>query len=118
VAMNHGSVPEVVQPGVTGFVCKSLREVLDAVPRVASLDRAACRSHAEARFSASRMAEGYERVYRNLTQAVTSGRPVDRHRAAGNAGLPVLVPSRVPVAVTEPPRAVAPLADRAHLKGA
>jgi glycosyltransferase involved in cell wall biosynthesis len=63
VAMNHGSVPEVVDPGVTGFVCNSLREVLDAVPSVASLDRTACRSRAEQRFSDEVMADRYERVY-------------------------------------------------------
>jgi glycosyltransferase involved in cell wall biosynthesis len=66
VAMGCGSVPEVVAPGITGFICNSLREALDAVPRVAAIDRASCRRHAESLFSASRMADGYERVYRTL----------------------------------------------------
>lgn len=66
IAMNCGSVPEVVADGVSGFVCDSLRDFMDAVPKAASLDRAACRTYAEARFSAAAMADGYEDVYRRL----------------------------------------------------
>jgi glycosyltransferase involved in cell wall biosynthesis len=69
IASRVGSVPEVVQDGVTGFVCGSLRELIDAVPRVRDLDRAACRRHVEACFSPQAMANGYERVYAALGQA-------------------------------------------------
>jgi Glycosyl transferases group 1/Immunoglobulin-like domain of bacterial spore germination len=66
IAMNCGSVREVVADGVSGFVCDSLRDFMDAVPKAASLDRAACRTYAEARFSAAAMADSYEDVYRRL----------------------------------------------------
>jgi glycosyltransferase involved in cell wall biosynthesis len=69
VAYRAGSVPEVIVDGVTGFICRSFREMLEAIPRVADLDRAACRRRVEAHFSASTMADGYEAVYRQLTSA-------------------------------------------------
>ncbi|MEZ4410032.1 MAG: glycosyltransferase family 4 protein [Polyangiales bacterium] len=69
VATRYGSVPEVVDEGVTGFVCdddvKALAGALDAA---AKLDRRAVRARAEARFSDARMAEGYEAVYRSLIE--------------------------------------------------
>jgi glycosyltransferase involved in cell wall biosynthesis len=66
IAYRAGSVPEVVVDGVTGFVCPTLRGMVEAVPRVAALDRAACRAHVEAHFSAAAMATGYESAYRAL----------------------------------------------------
>jgi len=64
VATNCGSVPEVVENGVSGFICRSLREMIDSVAAARRLDRAGCRAYAEARFSAIAMADGYERIYR------------------------------------------------------
>ena len=69
VAMACGSVPEVVADGVSGFVCSTLRDFIDAVARAGELDRAACRSYAEARFSDRVMADGYERAYGELVLA-------------------------------------------------
>jgi glycosyltransferase involved in cell wall biosynthesis len=66
IAMNCGSVPEVVADGVSGFVCDSLRDFMDAVPRAAGIDREACRAYAATRFSAAAMADGYEDVYRQM----------------------------------------------------
>jgi glycosyltransferase involved in cell wall biosynthesis len=66
IAYRAGSVPEVVVHGVTGFVCPTLRAMVEAVPLVAGLDRAACRAHVEGRFSAQAMATGYERAYHAL----------------------------------------------------
>jgi glycosyltransferase involved in cell wall biosynthesis len=63
VAYRAGSVPEVVVDGVTGFICDSFRAMVDAVPRVNSLDRGACRQHVARWFSAEAMAEGYEQAY-------------------------------------------------------
>src|SRR5579884_1847449 len=71
VAIRAGAAPEVVVDGVTGFVCDTVRDMVDAVPRVAALDRRACRAHAERHFSPAAMADGYERVYR----FVAEGRP-------------------------------------------
>jgi glycosyltransferase involved in cell wall biosynthesis len=73
IAMNCGSVPEVVADGVSGFVCDSLRDFMDAVPRAASIDREACRRYVETRFSAAAMADGYEDVYRRTTCGCRGG---------------------------------------------
>jgi glycosyltransferase involved in cell wall biosynthesis len=78
IASRNGSTPEVVEHGVTGFVCSTVKEMIEAVPRVASLDRAACRRRAERLFSPEVMASGYEEVYRRVSQ----------HRASDQAGAP------------------------------
>jgi glycosyltransferase involved in cell wall biosynthesis len=71
-----GSTPELVTHGVTGFLAPSERGLVDAVGRVASLDRTRCRADAVTRFSARRMVAEhialYERVHANATrQSVT-----------------------------------------------
>jgi len=66
IAMNLGSVPEVVVHGQTGFVCRSQAEMIDAVQRTGDLSRNACRAHVENHFSALRMAEMYETAYRTV----------------------------------------------------
>jgi glycosyltransferase involved in cell wall biosynthesis len=66
IASRNGSVPEIVRDGETGFVCSSFKELIEAVPKVASLDRAACRRHVERTFTPSAMANAYERVYRRV----------------------------------------------------
>ena len=66
VARPCGSVPEIVVHGRTGFLADTLVELADAVKRLDEIDRAACRRHVEERFSAARMAEDYEGVYRRL----------------------------------------------------
>jgi glycosyltransferase involved in cell wall biosynthesis len=66
LALRHGSVSEVIEDGVTGFVRDTEDELVEAVARVTELDRARCRREAERRFSPNAMADAYERVYRNL----------------------------------------------------
>jgi len=66
IAMDCGSVPEVVVHGETGFICRDLGEMIAAVARVPELSRQACRRHVERHFSAAAMAARYERVYRLL----------------------------------------------------
>jgi glycosyltransferase involved in cell wall biosynthesis len=68
IALDRGSVPEVIEHGVSGFICPSIEEMAAAVPRVADLSRADCRRRAE-RFSQAAMADGYESVYRRLVAA-------------------------------------------------
>jgi glycosyltransferase involved in cell wall biosynthesis len=74
VAMNCGSVPEIVSDGLSGFVCHSMWEFMDAVPRVASLDRAACRDYAQARFSSQIMTDCYESLYAEVCGRSMPGR--------------------------------------------
>jgi glycosyltransferase involved in cell wall biosynthesis len=66
IAYRRGSVPEVMEEGVTGFVVEDLEAAVKAVERVSGLDRARCRQVFEARFSVARMAQDYLRIYRRL----------------------------------------------------
>ena len=66
IAYRQGSVPEVMQEGVTGFIVDSLDKAVQAVERVSTLSRKRCRQVFEERFSASRMARDYVAVYRRL----------------------------------------------------
>jgi glycosyltransferase involved in cell wall biosynthesis len=66
VAFRRGSVPEVMTDGVTGFVVDDVPGAVAAVRAIAALDRRACRRAFAERFSAARMANGYQAVYRKL----------------------------------------------------
>jgi glycosyltransferase involved in cell wall biosynthesis len=69
IAMRNGSVPEVVDEGVTGFVVESEEEAVAAVHRLPELSRDTVRQTFERRFSARRMAENYLDVYAELIGA-------------------------------------------------
>jgi len=77
IAWPHGSVPEIVEHGVTGYIVSSIEEALAALHDAGKLDRAQVRRRFEERFSAARMAQDYLRVYRGLA------RHAARARAAG-----------------------------------
>lgn len=66
IAFRRGSVPEVVEDGVSGFVVDTIAEAVDAVRRLDTLSRARCRAEFERRFTATRMAHDYIDVYRSL----------------------------------------------------
>jgi len=63
LAFRCGSVPEVIDHGITGLIVENLDEAIGALPRVISLDRHKVRRRFEERFSASRMAKDYLNVY-------------------------------------------------------
>jgi glycosyltransferase involved in cell wall biosynthesis len=63
VALDRGSVPEVVLDGVTGFIRAESEELPAAINAAGTIDPLACRHHVEERFDVSAMAAGYERVY-------------------------------------------------------
>lgn len=67
LALRRGSVPEVVEDGVTGFVRESEEELADVAHEVTRLSRRACRERVERLFSVEVMTDGYEAVYRSLT---------------------------------------------------
>jgi glycosyltransferase involved in cell wall biosynthesis len=69
VAWRCGSVPEIVEEGVTGFIVASEDEAVAAVERLATLDRHAIRAVFERRFSATVMARNYVRLYQQLLTA-------------------------------------------------
>jgi len=66
IAFRCGSIPEVVDTGVTGYVVESIAEAVECVARVQNLDRGRCRKAFEMRFSANRMARDYCDVYQLL----------------------------------------------------
>ena len=63
IAWRHGSVPEIVQDGRTGFVVDSLDEAVRAVQRLGEIERDDCRRDFERRFTAERMARDYADTY-------------------------------------------------------
>jgi glycosyltransferase involved in cell wall biosynthesis len=69
IAWNRGSVPEVVDPGVTGFVVDSVEEAVSAVSLIGNLDRRRIREVFDRRFTAARMARDYVAIYRRLLEA-------------------------------------------------
>ncbi|MBV8405680.1 MAG: glycosyltransferase family 4 protein [Gammaproteobacteria bacterium] len=69
IAWEGGSVPEVIEPGRTGFIVRSEREALAAIEQVGQLDRGAVRAAFERRFTARHMAEAYLDVYETLLAA-------------------------------------------------
>jgi glycosyltransferase involved in cell wall biosynthesis len=66
IAYRHGSTPEVIGDGVTGFIVDGLQDAVKAAERISTLSRKRCRHVFEQRFSASRMAAGYLAVYQRL----------------------------------------------------
>jgi glycosyltransferase involved in cell wall biosynthesis len=69
VAFHRGSVPEVLEDGVSGFVVEDETGALAALHRIGTIDRAAVRGAFEARFTTRRMAEDYLALYRRLAGA-------------------------------------------------
>ncbi|HET9878064.1 MAG TPA: glycosyltransferase family 4 protein [Candidatus Limnocylindria bacterium] len=66
IAFRNGSVPEVIDDGVTGFIVDDVDGAVEAVGRIDQLSRATCRSTFEARFSVERMARDYVALYEHL----------------------------------------------------
>jgi glycosyltransferase involved in cell wall biosynthesis len=69
LAFRAGSVEEVIDKGVTGFVVNDIDQAVAALPQTISLDRREVRRQFEERFPARRMAKDYVRVYRGLLNA-------------------------------------------------
>jgi glycosyltransferase involved in cell wall biosynthesis len=64
IAYRSGSVPEVVEDGITGFIVDGEEQAIKAVKEAGRLDRGRIRARFEERFAAGRMARQYEEVYR------------------------------------------------------
>ena len=67
IAYPFGSVPEVVEDGVSGSIVTDLRSAVDSVHNVDKLDRKKVRKHFEQHFTAARMAQDYLHIYERLT---------------------------------------------------
>jgi glycosyltransferase involved in cell wall biosynthesis len=66
IAFNRGSMPELIDDGVTGFLVDSVDAAVAAIGRVGEIDRAVCRAAASARFTVDRMADRYLDLYRSI----------------------------------------------------
>ena len=66
IAMDLGSCREVIEDGQTGFLVANVNEAVQAIGRISEIDRPACRSRVQQRFSIETMVQGYERVYSTI----------------------------------------------------
>ncbi len=82
LAFRCGSVPELIDDGESGFIVDSIDEAVAAVGRLATIDRARVRRCFERRFSVERMAEDYERLYEELSDAPRFMPPAGARMAA------------------------------------
>jgi glycosyltransferase involved in cell wall biosynthesis len=79
IAMNRGSMPELIDDGRTGFLVPRAEDAIVAVERAAELDRAAIHRAAASRFSVQRMAQDYIALYRHILH----GEPIGQRGRAG-----------------------------------
>ena len=66
IATRRGSMAELIEDGVNGFLIDHPDEAPDAIARIGGIDRAACRASAVERFSVERMAAEYDALYRRI----------------------------------------------------
>jgi glycosyltransferase involved in cell wall biosynthesis len=66
LAFECGSVPEVLEHGKTGFIVRNMDEAKQELQKVENIDRSVCRQEFERRFTSTRMADNYLRVYERL----------------------------------------------------
>jgi glycosyltransferase involved in cell wall biosynthesis len=78
IALRRGSVAEMVEDGVTGFVVDSDEQAIAALGRLHTLDRARVRAEFERRFTARRMAQEYVRLYEVSAGERRAGRKLIR----------------------------------------
>ncbi len=83
IARRRGSVPEIIEDGVTGFIVETEEEALAAIRRLDRLDRDRIRRRFEERFTARRMAEDYLRLFDSLVRS--------RHQAPHTARVGAVV---------------------------
>jgi glycosyltransferase involved in cell wall biosynthesis len=69
IAYRHGSVPEVIEDGVNGFIVESIEEAVEATRQVERLSRRRVREVFDSRFTAERMARGYVAVYEKILES-------------------------------------------------
>jgi glycosyltransferase involved in cell wall biosynthesis len=66
IAWRRGSVPEIIEDGVTGFIVENEDEAIEAIERIPDLDRRRVRAAFERRFTARHMAESYRRSFQKV----------------------------------------------------
>lgn len=66
ISCPRGALPEIVRPGIDGFLINSVEEACQAVQQISQIERSRCRERVEQCFSASVIADQYEQLYRRL----------------------------------------------------
>ena len=74
-----GSVPEIVSPGISGYIASTVDELVGSVRQAIAMPRAKVRAEFDRRFTVAKMAEAYERLYSQLI-AQTRGKPARKKR--------------------------------------
>jgi glycosyltransferase involved in cell wall biosynthesis len=92
IAFGHGSVPELIEDGVSGIIVHSLNEAVTAVRQAAAMSRRAVRRAFESRFTVRRMVSDYLAIYEELVGGESPGRIA----AFAENGVQTLVPKDVP----------------------
>lgn len=72
IAYRRGSMPELIEHGVTGFLVDSFEEAVEAIDRLGEIDRTACRRAVERRFTVDRMADEYLALYQRILSGATA----------------------------------------------
>ena len=73
IAMRHGSVPEVIEHGRTGFIVESVDEMVEAARHIDEIDPAECRRAVEERFGSDAFVAAHEAAYRRPAGGRGSG---------------------------------------------
>ena len=66
LAYRRGSIPEIIEDGVTGIICDNLEEMVAAIDRLPLIQRQECRNSFAARFTVKRMVQDYLALYERL----------------------------------------------------
>ena len=102
LAFRCGSIPEVVEDGITGRIVDSEEEGIAALPEMLSYDRGVVRRRFEERFTATRMAKDYVSTYRRLSKVRKSGaKPRQLDLNGGNRLTPMSIESPLPASFEE-----------------
>jgi glycosyltransferase involved in cell wall biosynthesis len=101
LAFRCGSIPEVIEDGITGRIVDSEEEGIAALPGILSCDRRVVRRRFEERFTATRMAQDYVSAYRRLLKARKSSAKRRQLDLNGGNGLTPMLIERPPLVLFE-----------------
>jgi len=66
INMRRGSLPEIINEGKQGYLCKTIDDAVNAIPKIGKINRLGCRQYVEANFTAKQMAERYVDAYKKV----------------------------------------------------
>jgi glycosyltransferase involved in cell wall biosynthesis len=96
LAYRQGSIPEIIDHGVTGYICDSMSEMAQAVSGLPLIDRGRCREIFEKRFTVERMVKDYLELYESMAAASHRPRLVAHSRVPGAHVRPAAVTALTP----------------------